>query len=426
VIDTILSAYHFPVGMEMFGADDAEQWEIIQDTIKGSDYYIIIIGHRYGSLPVDQELSYTEREYDYARELGIPILAFIRERNASTRPDERESDPLLVTKLEAFVQKAQANKMCNFWNSADELATQVTLAVHKVFERIPRIGWVRGNEVAGPEVLAELAELSSENRKLKQKLAEYEKLFSNRVPDLGFSIFDGGEIELVWKPDIHFKWPERIDFDNVPEELHEYITREDIESYNSNIPEYITIKEQLDTNNVVINRSNALSSIPVILNNGTSPASDIYVKVTFPDFVRVMWQEDVNEYHHVDMSYLESPVERAQMKHQMKNTAIGRMMASDGLFSALSRIRQESVFTGLGSLSVSNKNLRSLLRSNRSGDINDNVLEIALDKLPHTRKTEIDEISIIPTATGEGDVQVSVICSEFERPLLYTQHIKVV
>jgi len=49
-METILKLYHFPVGMEMFSADDAEQWEVIKDTIDMSDYYVVIIGHRYGSV----------------------------------------------------------------------------------------------------------------------------------------------------------------------------------------------------------------------------------------------------------------------------------------------------------------------------------------------------------------------------------------
>jgi hypothetical protein len=41
IIETILKLYHFPVGMEMFSADDDEQWEVIKDTIDISDYYVL-------------------------------------------------------------------------------------------------------------------------------------------------------------------------------------------------------------------------------------------------------------------------------------------------------------------------------------------------------------------------------------------------
>ena len=68
--DVILSMYQFPIGMEMFSAADEEQWEIIKETIDSSDYYVLIIGKRYGSVidsGSDQGISYTEKEYRYAK-----------------------------------------------------------------------------------------------------------------------------------------------------------------------------------------------------------------------------------------------------------------------------------------------------------------------------------------------------------------------
>jgi len=50
VRDAILSMYHFPVGMELFGAANEEQWQIISETIDSSDYYVLIVGQRYGSV----------------------------------------------------------------------------------------------------------------------------------------------------------------------------------------------------------------------------------------------------------------------------------------------------------------------------------------------------------------------------------------
>ena len=50
VMDTILSMNQFPAGMEMFSAADEEQWQIIKETIDVSDYYILIVGMKYGSI----------------------------------------------------------------------------------------------------------------------------------------------------------------------------------------------------------------------------------------------------------------------------------------------------------------------------------------------------------------------------------------
>lgn len=43
VRDAILSMYHFPVGMELFGAANEEQWQIISETIDSFDYFIMYL-----------------------------------------------------------------------------------------------------------------------------------------------------------------------------------------------------------------------------------------------------------------------------------------------------------------------------------------------------------------------------------------------
>lgn len=86
VSDAILSMGHFPVGMEMFGARDDEQWKIIQQTIDQSDYYIVIIGRCFGSEVPGEEISYTQKEFRYAKDKGLPILAFIAKDDADIEP----------------------------------------------------------------------------------------------------------------------------------------------------------------------------------------------------------------------------------------------------------------------------------------------------------------------------------------------------
>ena len=66
VIETILRLEHFPIGMELFHADDQNQWRQIKQAIDDSDFYILIIAHRYGSL-TSRNISFTEKEYNYAK-----------------------------------------------------------------------------------------------------------------------------------------------------------------------------------------------------------------------------------------------------------------------------------------------------------------------------------------------------------------------
>src|SRR5580700_5309405 len=74
----VLETSRFPSGMELFPASDDTQWELIKRVIEESDYYVIIVAGRYGSLGPEGR-SYTEMEYDYAAEKGIPVLGFVRE-----------------------------------------------------------------------------------------------------------------------------------------------------------------------------------------------------------------------------------------------------------------------------------------------------------------------------------------------------------
>jgi Domain of unknown function (DUF4062) len=70
----ILDMGHIPAGMEMFPAADVEQLTYIKKVIDGCDYYVLIIGARYGSLD-GAGVSYTEREYGRIGRSGYGCVA---------------------------------------------------------------------------------------------------------------------------------------------------------------------------------------------------------------------------------------------------------------------------------------------------------------------------------------------------------------
>lgn len=76
VIQALMEMDCIPAGMELFPAADEEQWEFIKRVIDDCDYYLLIIGGRYGST-TDDGISYTEKEFDYAVENGLKVLALI-------------------------------------------------------------------------------------------------------------------------------------------------------------------------------------------------------------------------------------------------------------------------------------------------------------------------------------------------------------
>lgn len=155
VQDTILSMYHFPIGMEMFSAGDEEQWEIIQDTIDSSDYYVLIVGHKYGSVierGKDKGISYTQKEFRYALKKEIPILAFLIDKNAKITTDMIERDAIKEKKLEEFKKEIKKNRMVQWWTNKEDLANKVMVALNKQMNRIPRPGWIRSDSITNEEL----------------------------------------------------------------------------------------------------------------------------------------------------------------------------------------------------------------------------------------------------------------------------------
>src|SRR4051794_9924424 len=77
VVSALLQLEAFPAGMELFPAADEDAWTLIKRVIDSSDYYLLVVGGKYGSVDAETELSYTEMEYDYAVEQGRPVMAFL-------------------------------------------------------------------------------------------------------------------------------------------------------------------------------------------------------------------------------------------------------------------------------------------------------------------------------------------------------------
>ena len=101
VIQALLELDCIPAGMELFPASDESQWQLIKRVIDDCDYYIVVVGGRYGS--VDSEgVGYTEREYDYAVARGMPVLGFVHADPSVIAAGKTEMDSASRQKLSAF------------------------------------------------------------------------------------------------------------------------------------------------------------------------------------------------------------------------------------------------------------------------------------------------------------------------------------
>lgn len=193
VIQTIMELDCIPAGMEIFPAIDEEQFEFIKRIIDDCDYYILIIGGRYGSLSEDG-ISYTEKEYDYAIQKKIKVIAFIHSNPEEIPLGKSEKDAALRDKLETFKRKVETNRLVKSWSRADELPGLVALSLSKTIKTYPAIGWIRANISTEPELYKEMNELRKKNQELRQKIDINE--VAESLEDMGKTIKVSGTVLL--------------------------------------------------------------------------------------------------------------------------------------------------------------------------------------------------------------------------------------
>ena len=173
VIQTVMEMDCIPAGMELFPAADEEQLQFIKSVIDDCDYYLLIVGGRYGSL-TSEGISYTEQEFEYAISIGLKVLVFLHERPEEIPVGKSEVEPELCRKLAEFREKASTSRLVKFWTRADELPGLVALSLSKTIKLYPAVGWVRADSLANKETLTELIALQRSNDSLRKELATFE------------------------------------------------------------------------------------------------------------------------------------------------------------------------------------------------------------------------------------------------------------
>lgn len=146
--------YTIPAGMELFPATNSSQWTLIEKVILDCDYYILIVGGRYGSI-VENEISFTMKEYDYAKAHGIPVLAFLRSDIDKLEKSKLDSGENL-SRLQRFRDRLEKELHCKFWSNDAELVRDVLLGLGNLIQEVPAVGWIRGDQASDPNVELQL------------------------------------------------------------------------------------------------------------------------------------------------------------------------------------------------------------------------------------------------------------------------------
>jgi hypothetical protein len=170
VISMLLDLDALPAGMELFPATNDDAWTLIQQVIDESDYYLLVIGGRYGSTDTATEVSYTEKEFDYARDEGKPVMAFLHGDPGKIAVEDTDQDEDSRKKLEAFRARVEEQVHVKYYTGPDALRGHVAAGFQKLQKSHPAVGWVRGDVPTSSESLQELNALRKELDEARRQL----------------------------------------------------------------------------------------------------------------------------------------------------------------------------------------------------------------------------------------------------------------
>lgn len=168
VMQALLELDCIPAGMELFPAANEDQWTLIKKVIDDSDYYMVIVAGRYGSIGPGG-LSFTEMEYRYALETGKPVIGFIHSDPNLLQAGRCETTEQGKMRLKAFTEFVK-QKMCRFWDNPSDLGSQVSRSLVKLIKNPPGIGWVRGDSVPDETTTQELLNLRRHVEELEAQI----------------------------------------------------------------------------------------------------------------------------------------------------------------------------------------------------------------------------------------------------------------
>lgn len=161
---------------------------------------MLIIGKRYGSIHPDTGKSYTEMEYDYAIEQGIPVLVFAIDDNVKLASDKTETDEEKKDKLRKFRTRAMTNRLASIWGSTEDLTGKLAISIMKAKSEIKRPGWQRAVDFDEATLRREIMELKNKNEQLENDLKEARDEISSLTEQTDVA-FEDQEIKIEY----HYK-----------------------------------------------------------------------------------------------------------------------------------------------------------------------------------------------------------------------------
>ncbi len=124
-------------GMEYFGASSETPLKVCKQKISECKLMILLIGVSYGSIEPVSGKSYTENEYDFATELGIPTLCYIADTSSSELEipfnaiDIKNKD-----RLDSFIEKVRSSHLVSEFTTIEDIGSRILHDVPVELEKL--------------------------------------------------------------------------------------------------------------------------------------------------------------------------------------------------------------------------------------------------------------------------------------------------
>ncbi|MDX1804487.1 MAG: DUF4062 domain-containing protein [Alcanivorax sp.] len=196
-----------PTGFDSTVANGNTLMPVIQRMIEECDYFIILVGGRYGTLS-PMGLSEIHREYIFAATKRKPVMALIHD-NPTMLPDERrEMTRDGQVRREDFARLLEKKTVSHRWTTETGLSELIKRAMPDMMREHPADGWIRADRAGDGGNTAEATAL-------KQRIAVLEKereeiLSQSRPPlkslargadqvslDYSCNVYEGGDCKLA-------------------------------------------------------------------------------------------------------------------------------------------------------------------------------------------------------------------------------------
>lgn len=125
----------FAIAMEDFVAQDDRPKDLCINLVGQCQIYILILAHRYGSIPSGENLSITELEYIAAQKNGTPCLVFLINDEYPWLKKWIDTGKV-GDKLNKFRVHLLEKHECSIFKSPDDLAAKISAALAKYIKEL--------------------------------------------------------------------------------------------------------------------------------------------------------------------------------------------------------------------------------------------------------------------------------------------------